>query len=123
MTTDNLPAGLVFHCDACGIVIPADAPRPAGGDCAWVAEHRMAWFDPDETLKGQHTMATAAWHLIYDRELKEAAHPQAVEYLRTFRSDPQQHFRCSHARRALSTEHVAQQRAMKPNRDAAFYKD
>jgi hypothetical protein len=90
----------------------------------FVAQHRLAWFDPQETVRGQHTMATAAWHLIYHAEVEGASpDPQAVAYMRKYRADPRSHFCTSHARKALSAEQVGQQRALKSNRDGGFYKD
>lgn len=117
----DLPAGLVIHCEGCGIVIPADAPRPEGGDCAWVVRNKMAPFHANETVKGQHTAAAAAWHMIYHRAIQ--SHPESGKYLRQFKNDPIRHFSSSQARQALTAEHVQSQRALTPNRDAHFYAD
>lgn len=120
----KLPAGLVFHCDACRIVVPAEAPRPAGGDCLAPHLPLLTWFNPRETLKGQHTMAAAAWELIYHRELRRPdADPVALAYLHAFKHEPRRHFDESHARQALTPEQLTEQRLKNPKRDFWAYKD
>jgi hypothetical protein len=121
----NLPSGLVVHCAACNVVIPSDAPRPAvGGDCAWVARGKMAPPHPNETIKGQHAAATAAWHMIYHKAITGATPDAAsVAYLLGYQKNPKQHFVSSAARQALTPAQVAEQQAHpKARRDAAFYK-
>jgi hypothetical protein len=134
----NLPSGLVVHCAACNVVIPSDAPRPAvGGDCAWVARGKMAPPHPNETIKGQHTAATAAWHMIYHKAITGATPDAAsVAYFQQYRKDPKKHFVTSLARTLLTPEQVQEQMAKVPQgatvkfdfhriakarRDAAFY--
>jgi hypothetical protein len=134
-----LPEGLVLHCGGCGVVVPSDAPRPEGGDCALVAANKLSHFRANETIKGQHTMATAAWSLIY-HDLLHGPNPDAaiVAYWHQYRSNPKQHFVSSAARQALTSEQVAEQISMKPpdirvgkdvlraasvRRDANFYDD
>ena len=135
----DLPEGLVVHCESCGIVVPSDAPRPDGGHCALVAANKLSHFRPNETVKGQHTMATAAWWLIY-HDLLHGPHPDAavVAYWNQYRTNPKQHFVSSAVRCALTPEQVAEQIIMKPpdirlgkdvlriatnRRDAGFYVD
>lgn len=139
MTILNLPAGLVVHCASCNVVIPSDAPRPAvGGDCAWVARGKMAPWHPNETIKGQHAAATAAWHMIYHKAITGATpDAAAVAYFQQYRKDPKKHFVISLARTSLTPEQVQEQigkipqgaqvkidvtRIAKARRDAAFYK-
>jgi len=112
----NLPAGLVAHCESCGIVVPADAPRPASGaDCAFVARNKLAHWYPNETIKGQHAAATAAWKLIYHAAI-EGTTPDAaaVAYWQQYRKDPKKHFTSSAARIALTPEQVQEQMAKQP---------
>ena len=66
----TLPPGLCFHCDECRIVIPSDAPRIDGGDCMFVARHKLTWFNPAGSPAGQHHQAAAAWALIYDDAMR-----------------------------------------------------
>lgn len=101
-----LPEGLVVHCEKCDLVVPADAPRPGDGDCAFVALHRLAWFNPRETVAGQHAMATAAWSLIYHEAISNKTHTEAVEYLRQFKHERKAHFEASTVKKALTEEHV-----------------
>lgn len=119
-----LPAGFALHCAACNVVIPADAPWPAvGGDCAWVARGKMAPWHANETIKGQHAAATAAWHMIYWKVVTGASPDAAsVAYLRQYQKNPKQHFVSSAARKALTPAQLAEQHAHpKARRDAAFY--
>jgi len=102
----ELPAGLVFHCEQCQVVIPADAPRPESGDCVFVAHHKLAWFNPKETIAGQHCMAAAAWALIYHEALSAKAHPESTEYLRQFKMERNAHFAQSAVRHAMTQEQV-----------------
>lgn len=119
-----LPEGLKIHCEACGVVVPQDAPTPNIASCAWVAANKMAWFDPSETLAGNHVMAVAAWALVHHKALSpEIAHPESVEYLRQHRADRKQHFSSSLVRRVLAPEHVEVQVALKKGRDAWLYAD
>jgi hypothetical protein len=125
MTTLVLPAGFAVHCAACGVVVPADAPRPASGaDCAWVVQHKMAWFNPQESIRGQHTMATAAWKLIHHAAV-EGSTPDAasVAYWQQYRKDPKKHFVASVARTSLTPAQVTAQLAMPKQgpRDKHFY--
>jgi hypothetical protein len=101
----ELPQGLTVHCEKCNIVIPSDAPRPEGGDCAFVALHKLTWFNPKETITGQHCMATAAWALIY-HETISAAHPESVSYLRQFKHERKAHFTASAVRKAMTPEQI-----------------
>jgi hypothetical protein len=106
------------------VVVPSDAPRPAAGvDCAWVARNKMGPFHPNETLKGQHTAATAAWSMIHHGALNSAAPDAAsVAYFQQYRKDPKKHFATSAARLALTPEQLAEQHAHpKARRDAHFY--
>jgi hypothetical protein len=101
-----LPEGLVIHCEKCDLVIPADAPRPEGGDCAFVSLHRLACFRPQETVAGQHAMATAAWSLIYHDVLSSKTHPESVEYMCQFKKERKAHFHSSAVKKALSEEQI-----------------
>ncbi|WP_188760669.1 hypothetical protein [Edaphobacter acidisoli] len=105
-----LPAGLTYHCAACAIVVPADAPRPEGGDCEFVATHKLAWYKPEETLAGKFCMAVAAWALIYHQPLRDKAHAESVEYLRQFKHERKAHFAASAARLAMLPEHIEAER-------------
>jgi hypothetical protein len=134
----NLPAGFAVHCATCNVVVPADAPRPAaGGDCAFVVRNKLARWYANETIKGQHTAATAAWKLIH-HEAVEGPAPDAacVAYWQQYRKDPKKHFCSSAARAALTPEQVQEQlakvpqgatvkfdfhRIAKARRDAHFY--
>jgi hypothetical protein len=103
----ELPEGLVFHCGKCLVVIPADSPRPDGGDCEFVARHKLAWFNPKETIAGQHCMAVAAWSLIYHEALSVSVpHVEGVEYIRQFKRERKDHFAQSAARKAMTAEQV-----------------
>lgn len=106
----ELPEGLVIHCDKCNIVIPSDAPRPEGGDCEFVANHKLAFFNPKETLAGQFCMAAAAWSLIYHQPLSARACPESVEYHRQFKLERKSHYAQSAARKAMTEEQVQAQR-------------
>lgn len=105
----DLPKGLVYHCDACKIVVPEDSPCPEGGDCAVIADVRIAIFNPYATLKAQHTMASAAWQMIYHQAIadKEAA---SAEYLHRFHHAPRDHFQDSALHKALTPEEIEQQK-------------
>jgi hypothetical protein len=107
MQTDQaiLPAGLCFHCAECRIVIPSDAPLIEGADCAFVALHRLAWFNPNETPAGQHCQAAAAWELIHDAPLK-AGHAGAVAYRHRFKRERKAHFAESAVRQAMTPEQI-----------------
>ena len=102
----QLPDGLQLHCAACGVVIPTDAPVLEGGDCEFVARHKLAWYKPTETLAGQHAMAVAAWALIYDAALREGV-PEAVAYRQHFQQQRRAAFAASAVRRAMTPEQVA----------------
>lgn len=117
-----LPAGMEFHCKDCHIVIPADAPRPEGGDCIALARSRMCPFKPFESLAGQHVMAAAAWGLIYHAELKVNAHPESTEYNRRLWYDRKAHFGESAVRAGMKEEHVAADKAHMSGRDAWLYR-
>jgi len=104
----ELPEGLEFHCERCRVVIPADAPRPDVDDdfasaeierqCEFIARHKLAWFSPKASPRQQHIMASAAWELVYHRQLKaEKPHPQSIEYLRRFKLQPEEHWKASAA--------------------------
>jgi hypothetical protein len=84
----------------------------------------MAPPHPNETIKGQHAAATAAWHMIYWKAITGASPDAAsVAYLHQYQKNPKQHFVTSVARKALTPEQVAEQQAHpKARRDAAFYK-
>jgi hypothetical protein len=78
-----------------------------------VTKHKLSWYNPDETIKGQHTQATACFALIYDN----AVRPSAVEsqsaiaaqaYIRSA-SNAKTHFRASAAFAALSAEQLKEQ--------------
>jgi len=131
MTIQNLPAGLVVHCAGCNVVVPADAPRPA------VGSNKLAHWYPNETIKGQHAAATAAWHMIYHKAITGPSPDAAsVDYWQQCRKDPKKHFVESAARKALTPEQVQEQMAKVPQgatvesdlhriakarRDAKFY--
>lgn len=109
----ELTTGLKLHCDACGIVIPSDAPVPPGaGDCAFVKLHRLAGpFNPEETPAGQHAQAVAAWSLIYFDALRAGdvealADGAARVYLRSFQRERKAHFAASAVRLAMTPEAV-----------------
>lgn len=111
----GLPEGLMVHCGSCGIVVPSDAPRPDGGNCARAAANKLSHFRPSETIKGQHTMATAAWSLIYHDLLHGSSRDAAmVAYWHQYRTNPKQHYVSSMARRALTQEQLAAQMSAKP---------
>jgi hypothetical protein len=112
------PSGLIVHCANCNIVVPADAPRSTDSDCAFVALHRLTWFNPNETVAGQHVMAVAAWGLIHDAALK-AAHPEATAYYRRFQLQRKAHFAESAARKAMTPEQVEAGKAHR--RDGALF--
>jgi hypothetical protein len=114
-----LPTGLEVHCDKCNLVVPSDAPRPAGGDCEFVATHKLAWFNPNETIAGQFCMAAAAWSLIYHEPLSKSVHPESSEYLRQFKLERSSHYAQSTARQAMTSEQVAAERGHK--RDGHLY--
>jgi hypothetical protein len=101
-----LPTGLEVHCDKCNIVIPSDSPRPAGGDCEFVATHKLAWFNPNETIAGQFCMAAAAWSLIYHEPLTASLCPASTEYHRQFKDERKSHYVGSEARRAMASVHI-----------------
>src|SRR6185437_7511386 len=92
-----LPEGLEFHCDRCRLVIPAEAPRPDADDdlkpshCEFIARHKLAWFNPQASVRHQHIMASAAWELIYHYHLRgETPHWRSLEYLRQFKLQPEE---------------------------------
>ena len=102
-----LPPGLTYHCGSCKLVIPADAPKPNDADCAFVAQHRLAHFNPDESLSGQHVMAAAAWTLINHKALSaEIADPESVAYKQRIHRDRKNHFAESAVRQAMTDEQV-----------------
>jgi hypothetical protein len=114
--THTLPTGLVYHCATCGLVVPSDAPtiKPALGDCAFVAKHKLSWFNPDETIKGQHTQATACWALIHDKAVRSSAvdarsDTDAQDYIKWAKDNAKNHFRSSAAFKALSTDQIKEQ--------------
>ena len=109
MPDGRLPEGLVYHCEACCVVIPADAPRPEGGDCMFVAVHKLAWFNPRQTLAGQHCMGVAAWSLIYHQPLSQQAHAESTEYLRQFKREREAHFEHSAARHGEAVDPMTEQ--------------
>jgi hypothetical protein len=111
----DLPAGLVLHCESCSIVIPADALRPEGGDCAFVALNKLAHWYPNETIKGQHAAATAAWRLIYHEAINGPVPDAAcVAYWQQYLKDPKKHFATSLARTSLTPDQVQEQMAKMP---------
>lgn len=101
--TIALPAGFKFHCDACGVVVPADAPEvPAElANCADVVRGKLAWFNANETRAAQHIMAAAAWCLIHDAALKQG-HAGAVEYRRRMSLDRKALYAESAVRKSLA---------------------
>lgn len=107
----NLPAGFAVHCASCNVIVPADAPHPAAGaDCAWVVRNKMATWFPNETIKGQHTQATAAWRLIHHAAIEGPTPDTAsVTYWQQYRKDPKQHFATSLARTSLTPAQVQEQ--------------
>lgn len=106
--TPTLPAGLRFHCAGCEIVVPSDVPEvpDALANCARVTRAKLGWFNPKETLAGQHIMAAAAWALIYEDALK-AGHGKACEYVRRIHRDRKALYAGSAVRVAMTPEHVA----------------
>lgn len=117
-----LPTGLQYHCDACKVVVPSDAPRLDNADCAFVTKNKLAWFNPNETIKGQHTMATAAWILIYFKSLQvEGKDGIGNAYVKSHTFTPKAHFHESAARQALTPEQVEEQIALNPKRDGWAY--
>lgn len=118
-----LPAGLAFHCDACHVVIPADAPHPEGGDCAILAANRMTPFKPEESIAGQFTMAAAAWGLIYHAPLKADAHAESSAYHHGFRMQRKDHFAASALRAAMTPDQVRADAKMFRGRDAWLYEE
>jgi hypothetical protein len=101
----NLPAGLVVHCAQCNLVVPSDAPQPPESGCEFVALHRLAFYNPKETIAGQHVQAVATWALIYDTELK-AAEPASVAYRNAFRASRKAHFGASAVRKGMTQAQV-----------------
>ena len=99
----GLPEGLVYHCESCRVVVPAEAPRPeTPGDCATVAKHKLAWFNPEASLRHQHVMATGAWELIHWHHLHgDAKHAACVDYKRQFNRRPDEHWQNSEVAKAL----------------------
>lgn len=106
MFDHDLPVGLEVHCDKCNIVVPSDSPRPAGGDCAFVAQHKLAWFNPIETIAGKFCMAAAAWALIYHEPLSKSLCPASAEYHRQFKLERKDHYLSSGTRRSMTREHI-----------------
>jgi hypothetical protein len=102
---EKLPEGLAVHCDSCKVVVPSDAPRSGQCDCEYVALHKLAWFNPAETLAGQFAMATAAWALIYEAALR-AGDAECVQYRRQYQMERKAHFAGSAARQAMTPEQV-----------------
>jgi len=115
----TLPDGLAVHCEQCQLVVPADAPRSGESDCVFVAQHKLAWFNPAETIAAQHVMAVSAWMLIYDAALKQGD-AEAAQYSRAFRNSRKDHFQKSAAYKALAPARVADGRAH--HRDGSLYK-
>jgi hypothetical protein len=121
-TKPVLPIGLAYHCEGCGVVIPSDAPNPDNAACAWVVANKMSWFDPNETIASQHTMATAAWALVHHKSLTpDIAHPESITYLQHFKADRKSHFVQSAVRKAMTPEQVAAQSKLNNGRDAWLY--
>lgn len=117
----TIPAGLEIHCAACGLVVPSDAPRPAsGGDCAFVAQHRLSHFNAAETPAAQHVMAVCTWALIYDTELRGKSDAAASTYHAAFRASRKAHFAASAVRKAMTPEAVALQ--AQHRRDGGLYR-
>jgi hypothetical protein len=123
-----LPAGLVFHCEACRVVVPVDAPRPESPlvDCAWVARNRMAPFKPGESMAGKFTMAAAAWALIHQHVLKAEAHAESAEYHRRFKHERKAHFADSALRKLMTPAQIAADKnfgsgSRRTKRDAWLY--
>lgn len=106
------------HCATCNIVIPSDAPKLTEADCAQIVSAKLTWFNPKETVAGQHCMATAAWALIHDKAIK-AAQPEAVKYHNQFKHERKSHFANSAVRKALTAEQVTDGLAHK--RDSSLY--
>ena len=115
----SLPAGLIYHCASCKLVIPSDAPTVAGADCAFVAKHKLAWFNAKETPAGQHVQAVATWQLIHDAPLK-TNEPATRQYLAAFRASRNAHFAASAVRKAMTPAQI--QAGMQHRRDGALYK-
>lgn len=104
-TKHELPTGLVYHCDQCGVVIPSDAPKPDEADCEAVVYGKLAWFDPNATVATQFLMAAAAWHLIHDAALK-AGHTESTEYRHKFKLFRKEHYEQSATYKALTDDQV-----------------
>ena len=100
-----IPSGLQIHCSKCDLVIPADAPTPDIADCEFVSKHKLAWFNPNETIKGQHTQAVATWALIHDQAIKNE-HPESMGYLHQYQKAHKEHFNSSAARNNMTPEDV-----------------
>jgi hypothetical protein len=118
-TPITLPTGLIYHCDACKLAVPSDAPKVDRADCAFIAKHRLAWFNPAETPAGQHVMAVAAWALIHDPVLK-AGEPTSTAYSRAYHTSRKAHFTASAVRKAMTPEQVTAGLAHK--RDGVLYR-
>jgi hypothetical protein len=114
----NITPGLIVHCPLCNLVIPSDAPQPESYDCEFVAKHKLAFYNPKETIAGQHVQAVATWALIYDAQL-EGSEP-ATTYYKSFQKDRKTHFANSAVRKAMTPEQVIEQ--AKNKRDGALYK-
>ena len=101
----DLPPGLAYHCEACMVVVPADAPRLPEQDCVAIGRSGLTWFNGRETLAGQFCMAAAAWELIHLKALA-GGHAESLAYQRRFRLERKAHFAESVARQAMSPEQV-----------------
>lgn len=101
----DLPPGLVYHCEQCLVVVPADAPRAEAQDCVAIAHSGLTWFNARETLAGQFTMAAAAWNLIHHAALAEG-HPECLEYHRQLTGERKRHFAKSEARKSMTPAQV-----------------
>ena len=105
-----VPEGLEIHCDACGLVVPSDAPRSEAHDCAHIARHKLAYFNAKETVPAQHVMAVACWAMIHDPLFRSPCHRDhaaAREYQAEFVQDRKAHFAKSASRAAMTDEQVA----------------
>lgn len=114
----NVTPGLIIHCHRCGLVVPADAPRPAFSDCDFVALHKLAYYNAKETPAAQHVMAVAAWGLIHHAALT-AGEPTCTAYQQAFRKSRKDHFAESAVRKAMTPEQV--EAGLQNRRDGALY--
>ncbi|QMV19700.1 hypothetical protein GOB94_14110 [Granulicella sp. 5B5] len=118
----ELPVGLKYHCDDCGLVVPADAPDLPNANCVAIAKAKLSYFEPAETLAGQFAMAAAAWGLIHRRSITgDAPHPEGAEYHRRFRYERKSHFALSALRVAMTYEQIAAAKKARGGRDRWLY--